>query len=120
MRKEEIMKDYKKDIAAYLDEVKGREAYSTEKVIEDLRHSKHVCVFGIGAISYPIISAIRNFTAIKIDFLCDNDQSKWGNIYHENLRCISPGELEKYGDDVAIVIATQHYKEIYHSLKKGG
>jgi FkbM family methyltransferase len=120
VRKEEIMKDYKKDIAAYLDEVKGREAYSTEKVIEDLRHSKHVCVFGIGAISYPIISAIRNFTDIKIDFLCDNDQAKWGKIYHDNLKCISPDDLQIFADDVAILITTQHYENIYEQLKKRG
>lgn len=114
------MKDYKREIAAYLDEVKEREKYSIDKLIDDIRRSKYVCVFGIGAISYPIISAIRNFTDIKIDFLCDNDQAKWGNIYHENLTCISPDELEKYGDNVAILIATQHYKEIYGQLKKRG
>jgi FkbM family methyltransferase len=114
------MRNYKREIAAYLDEVKEKGKYTLDKIIEDIRSSKYVCVFGIGAISYPIISAIRNFTAIKIDFLCDNDQSKWGNIYHEDLRCISPDELEQYGYDVAILIATQHYAEIYEQLKKRG
>lgn len=114
------MRDYKREIAIYLDEVKARETHSIDKVIEDIKRSKYVCVFGIGAISYPIISAIRNFTTIKIDFLCDNDQAKWGKTYRGNLICIPPEELEKYGDEVSILIATQHYKEIYGQLKRMG
>jgi len=114
------MKNHKREIAVYLDEVKEREKYTLDKIIEDIRSSKHVCVFGIGAISYPIIAAMRNFTDIKIDFLCDNDQAKWGKIYHDNLKCISPNDLDKFGDDVAILIATQHYKDIYGQLKEKG
>jgi FkbM family methyltransferase len=114
------MRDYKREIAKYLDEVKQREKYSIDEVIENIKHTQNVCLFGIGMISYPIISAIRNYTNIRIDFLCDNDDSKWGNIYHDNLRCISPDELGKYGDDVAVLIATRHYKEIYKQLKKRG
>jgi FkbM family methyltransferase len=114
------MRNYKKDIAAYLDTIKEKKKYRIDRALEDIRRSKYVCVFGIGAISYPIISAIRNFTDITIDFLCDNDSSKWGKIYHENLMCISPDELARYGDDVAILIATQHYQEIYEQLTTRG
>jgi FkbM family methyltransferase len=114
------MRDYKRELAIYLDAIKKREKHSIDEVIENIKHAKHVCVFGIGMISYPIISAVQNLTDIRIDFLCDNDDSKWGNIYHDNLRCISPDELKEYGDDVAILIATQHYKKIYEQLKNNG
>ncbi len=114
------MKDYKKEIAAYLDEVKGREKYKIDQVLEDIGRAKHVCVFGMGAISYPIVAALRNFTNIRIDLLSDNDQAKWGKIYHCDLLCVPPGEIAKYGNDVAVLITTQHYAEIYGQLKKMG
>ena len=118
--KGKTMRDYKREIAAYLDEVKTREKYYVDKVIEDVKQAKKICVFGMGAISYPIIAALKNFTDIRIDFLCDNDPSKWGNIYHGNLQCLSPDDLGNYGNDVAVLITTQHYKEIYQQLKKMG
>jgi hypothetical protein len=112
------MKDYKREIAAYLDEVKERDCYRLDEVISDIKQAKKVCVFGIGAISFPIIAALRDIAAIRVDFLCDNDSTKWGNIYQENMPCISPEELETYGQEVAIVVTTQHYKAIYEQLKK--
>jgi FkbM family methyltransferase len=112
--------DYKKEISGYLDEVIGRKKFNIERIKEEIKKSKHVCVFGVGAISYPIISSIRKFTDIKIDFLSDNDKSKWGKIYHNDLKCISPDELEAYKDDVAVLITTQHYKAIYSQLSDRG
>jgi len=112
--------DYKKEVSNYLDEVLKRKEFSIDRIKKEIKSSKHVCVFGIGAISYPIISSIKNFTDIKIDFLSDNDQTKWGKIYHNDLKCISPAELEKYKDDIAILITTQHYKKIYQQLLKKG
>jgi len=110
------MRDYKKEIAAYLDKIKERDRHSIDRVLEDVKSSKYVCVFGIGAISYPIISALKALSDIRIDFLCDNDKAKWGKYYHGDLLCISPDELEKYTEEVAILITTQHYKDIYAQL----
>jgi FkbM family methyltransferase len=112
--------DYKKVIGDYLDEVLERKEFSIDRIKAQIKNSRHVCVFGIGAISYPIISSIRNFTDIKIDFLSDNDQTKWGKTFHNDLKCISPKELEKYKDDIAILITTQHYKKIYQQLLEKG
>lgn len=114
------MMDYKKEIAKYLDAVMERKDFSIDRIKREIKNSKYVCVFGIGAISYPIISSIRNFTDIKIDFLSDNDQTKWGKTFHDDLKCISPKELEKYKDDIAILITTQHYKKIYQQLLEKG
>jgi hypothetical protein len=112
------MRNYKKEITEYLDAVKGREKHSIDKVIEDIRRSKYVCVFGAGMTSFTIVSFLKRYADITIDFLCDNDESKWGKIYHDNLMCISPSELERYRDEVTIVIATQYYKEIFEQLKR--
>jgi len=112
--------DYKKAIGDYLDEVMERKEFSIDRIKKEIKNSKYVCVFGLGAISFPIISSIKNFTDIKIDFLSDNDQTKWGKTFHDDLKCISPKELEKYKDDIAILITTQHYKKIYQQLLEKG
>ena len=112
--------NYKKELSRYLDEVLERKEFSIDRIKEEIKSSKYVCVFGIGAISYPIISSIKNFTDIRIDFLSDNDQTKWGKIYHNDLKCISPEKLENYKDNVAILITTQYYKKIHDQLIKKG
>lgn len=114
------MMDYKKAISDYLDEVLGRKEFSIDRIRKEIKNSRYVCVFGIGEMSYPIISAIRNFTDIKINFLSDNDQTKWGKTFHNDLKCISPKDLGKYNNDIAILITTRHYKKIYQQLLKNG
>jgi FkbM family methyltransferase len=114
------MRDYKKEISDYLNDVLKRKEFSIDRIKAQIQNSKYVCVFGIGTISYPIISSIINLTDIKIDFLSDNDQTKWGKTFHNDLKCISPTELEKYKDDIVILITTQHYKKIYQQLLKKG
>lgn len=92
---------------------------NTDQIKSEIKSSKYICVFGIGAISYPIITAIQYFTDIKIDFLCDNDSKKWGNFYH-NYKCISPSTLAHFKDEVSVIIATRHYKEINKQLNEMG
>ncbi len=110
------MMDYKKSIADYLDEVLKKEEFSIDRIKSEIRSAKYLCVFSVGVVSSSIISAIRKCTDIEIDFLSDNDSSKWGKTFHGGLKCISPKELEKYKDDIAILITTQHYKNIYQQL----
>jgi FkbM family methyltransferase len=112
--------DYKKEISNFIDEMKKREKSNLDTIIENIKSSKYVCVFGAGAISYPIISAVRKYTDINIDFLCDNDNSKWGIVFNTGLKCISPVELEKYKGNISIIIATSHYLEIYNQLSEKG
>lgn len=114
------MKNYKREISEYLDEVKNRKFSSTDEVLKELSCAKYVCIFGLGAISYPIIAAMKKISDIKINFLSDNDPSKWGKYYHENLLCISPKELEKYGNDVTILVTTQYYRDICAQLRSQG
>ncbi|MFA5300790.1 MAG: hypothetical protein WC389_21580, partial [Lutibacter sp.] len=92
---------------------------NTDQIKSEIKSSKYICVFGIGAISYPIITAINYFTDIKIDFLCDNDQDKVGRFYH-NYKCISPSTLATFKDDVSVIISTRHYKTINNQLAKMG
>lgn len=112
--------DHKRQLLACLDEVARAGHSAIDTVLDRIRRSPHLCVFGIGAISYPIISALTKFTDLEISFLCDNDPSKWGKRFHGGLPCISPRELRTYGQDTAILITTQHYAEIYEQLTRMG
>jgi len=112
--------DYKKAIGDYLDEVLKRKEFSIDRIKREIKSSKVVCAFGLGMVSYPIITAIKKLTDIKINFSSDNDSSKWGKTFHDNLKCISPKELEEYKDDIAILITTQHYKKIHQQLLEKG
>ncbi len=114
------MMDYKKAIGDYLDEVLKRKEFSIDRIKREIKSSKVVCAFGLGMVSYPIITAIKKLTDIKINFSSDNDSSKWGKTFHDNLKCISPKELEEYKDDIAILITTQHYKKIHQQLLEKG
>lgn len=110
--------DYRKELAEYLDGIEGRETHSIDKVIEAVGRSKYVCVFGAGNTSQTLLSMLAQMTDIKIDFLCDNDQAKWGKVFFGGLTCISPRELEKYRDDVGVIIATRYCKEVYAQLRE--
>jgi FkbM family methyltransferase len=114
------LKDHSEEIATYLDAVKQRERRHIDDVFDNLRHAKHVCVFGAGMTSETVVALLRKLTDIKVDFLCDNDPAKWGRIFSGDLVCHSPDELERYRDDVAIVIATKHCKEVHAQLRARG
>jgi FkbM family methyltransferase len=80
-----------------------------------------VGVFGVGAISFPIVAAIREFTGIRINFLCDNDPAKWGRMHHGDLRCLPPDDIDDYADkDTAIIITAQAYQAICAQLRRKG
>ncbi|NLI75713.1 MAG: FkbM family methyltransferase [Candidatus Riflebacteria bacterium] len=110
------MNTHSTELADYLDSLKNRSRSRIDEVLEQISRSRYVCVFGMGAISKPIIRSIRANTGINIDFVCDNDPAKWGKIFHGDLRCLSPQELSRYGQEVAILITTQHYQEIRSQL----
>jgi len=112
------MRNYKREIAEYLDEVKERGQDYLDKTLEEIKKTKYVCVFGAGMTSQTLISMLKKLTDITIDFLCDNDEAKWGKVFYEDLTCISPDELEKYKDKVGVIIATRYYKEVYDQLRK--
>jgi len=112
--------DYKKEIGDYLGTVMERKEFSVDRIKGEIKSSKYVCAFGLGIVSYPIIAAIRKLTDIKINFLSDNDPTKWGKTFHYDLKCISPTELERYRNDIAILITTQYYKKIYAQLLEKG
>lgn len=114
------MRDIKSDLLSYLDAMEGRNEHSIDQALASISRARTVCVFGMGAISYPIVEALRRLSSIRIDFVSDNDPAKWGKTFHGNLPCIPPQELTRFRDDLAVLIATQHYPAIRQQLHDAG
>lgn len=77
---------------------------------------KYVCIFGMGNLGKGTADALTK-EGIVVDFFCDNDSSKTGDIY-KGVECISLDELTENKEDTIIIIATRHYKDIYRQLSK--
>lgn len=77
---------------------------------------KHICIFGLGNIGLPTLYILKE-KGIKIDFLCDNNMTKWGKEYG-GIVCLSPDELKKYKEDTLVIICGRAYKEIYRQLSE--
>ncbi|MEI6826587.1 MAG: SDR family NAD(P)-dependent oxidoreductase [Desulfuromonadales bacterium] len=80
-----------------------------------LSNTKYLCLFGIGASLNDCYRQLLVSLNRKPDYLCDNDQGKWGQEFF-GIKCLSPEELAKLGDEVAVVITVRRYEEIYRQL----
>jgi len=110
------MQNYKNEVVEYLDNIKSNGYNAIENLINELKQTKYVCLFGIGMVCDPIVECIRKYTDVDIDFLCDNDPAKWGKNFFGDLICLSPKELTSYKDDISIIITTQHYDSVFDQL----
>jgi len=110
------VRDYQKEMASYLDSVQDGKEDRLDQAIENIKQSKYVCVFGAGMTSYRIVSLLRSLFEVRIDFMCDNDTEKRGKFFYGDIVCISPEELQKYRSDVAVIIASIFWEDIYEQL----
>lgn len=85
--------------------------------LEDLDRFSHICIWGAGEQGRKFIDIVKN--DVKIDFICDNNASKWG-IEIDKIPCISPQELEQYKNDVVIIVPTGHHISVVQQLKEAG
>jgi NAD(P)-dependent dehydrogenase (short-subunit alcohol dehydrogenase family) len=76
-------------------------------------------MFGLGAqfqYCYPqLVLSLGREPA----FLCDNASEKWGRKFFDK-KCISPMELGRLGNSIAVVITVRRYEEIYRQLSEMG
>lgn len=94
--------------------------FKQKRVYEVFFESKgKICIFGAGALGISICAWLKN-SGIMVSFLCDNDLSKVGFNYYENIPCISYSELYKQKDDVYVIVAienNEHNKIVNEQLK---
>lgn len=67
---------------------------------------KYVCLFGAGDAADKYWYQFVTDRGFKIDFFCDNDRNKWNQTIMDNIICVSPNELLKYGKDVLCLVST--------------
>ena len=80
---------------------------------------KYVCLFGAG---YAADSCWYQFVidrGFNVNFFSDNDKNKWGKVIVDNIICIPPNEILRYGKDVLCLVSTSvlYIDEIVLQLK---
>lgn len=83
---------------------------------------KYVCLFGAG---YAADSCWYQFVidrGFNVNFFSDNDKNKWGKVIVDNIICIPPYEILRYGKDVLCLVSTSvlYMDEIVLQLKSMG
>lgn len=79
---------------------------------------KYICIWSVGLFAQGFQRAL-DAENIKVDFFCDNNPAKWGEVV-QGIKCISPEECLAYGDDVLILIASKYHRDIALQLKSKG
>ncbi|MBP2630524.1 MAG: hypothetical protein H6Q70_1152 [Firmicutes bacterium] len=111
--------NYKKAIAEIIDkEMENQNGYAKEW-IKEITKNKYICIFGGGQHGFNWFNYLKELN-IKVDFICDNDESKWNRRLFEDVKCISPSELKNYKDNVSIIIAIRNFDPICKQLMQVG
>lgn len=82
---------------------------------------KRTVFFGAGERGKVAVDYAKN-NAIKVDFLVDNDPSKWGEIYGGNVAVYSPQHLQEiYGDlEVILTLSPRFENQVIVQLEEMG
>ncbi len=78
-----------------------------------------VVFYGCGAILHSIVDSWNKHIGRKIDYCCDSDSRKWGQVYCGAL-CLSPEELLAIKDECVVFVTIGDFKPVYEWLKGQG
>jgi FkbM family methyltransferase len=92
----------------------ARRNYRAE-VLEMTASHRYVAFYGCGAILGSIIETWQELVGRKIDFCCDSNPAKWQKTFY-GVPCISPAELEKYKDELAVFVTVGDYEPVLKYL----
>lgn len=82
--------------------------------------NRHLCVFGTGKVFADNFYTLEKKLGRKIDYACDNNPAKWGQMLF-GVKCLSKDELLTKKDNVLIVItALEHWRSIADQLINDG
>ena len=79
---------------------------------------KYICLFGAGDAADKYWYQFVIDRGFKVDFFCDNDTEKWNKTIINNIMCISPEELLKYGKDVLRNICLLPWKKYQNIVNR--
>jgi FkbM family methyltransferase len=86
-----------------------------KEVLELTSSSRFVAFYGCGAIFGSIVETWRELIGRNIDFCCDSDSSKWQKVF-AGVTCISPAELEKFKDELAVFVTVGDFEPVLNDL----
>jgi FkbM family methyltransferase len=99
-----------------MDAVWDKAKRERKQLSEKLHASNHICLFGCGqvgqAVAYDLAEA-----GVRVDFFCDNNSKLWGRKINQGAKCISIHELERYRNDVLILVTTGYFQEVCEQLR---
>jgi 3-oxoacyl-[acyl-carrier protein] reductase len=88
---------------------------SLREMREGFGGAGRLCLFGVGVLLENCLRQFKLSLGREPDFLCDNDPGKWGRLFH-GVPCISPSELERLKDGMAVIITVRRYEGIAKQL----
>lgn len=69
---------------------------------------KYVSLFGVGQLAESWgYNFVKEWSNNDIVCFSDNNPNMWGKTIIDGLKCVPPGELSKYGDDMIVVILVE-------------
>lgn len=80
---------------------------------------EYVVFYGCGSMFHSVIDTWNTYICRKIDYCCDSDSVKWGNLF-DGIKCISPQDLLAIKDRCAVFVTMDEFKQVFCSLKKSG
>lgn len=91
-------------------------------LLENRGNYKYICMFGAGYAANVYWFQFIKDLGFSVDFFSDNNADLWGKKIIEDIMCIPPAELVKYGKDVLCLVSTSalYTAEIVLQLKDMG
>ncbi|NVN89007.1 MAG: SDR family oxidoreductase [Desulfuromonadales bacterium] len=84
-----------------------------------LNSASKICLFGVGVSLSDCYQQLIQSLGRKPDYLCDNSPGKWGRQFW-GVSCISPEELGRLGERIAVIITVRRYEDIHLQLSALG
>lgn len=91
-------------------------------LLENKDKYKYICMFGAGYAADRYWLQFVNDLGFSVDFFSDNNVDLWGKKIKEDIICIPPTELIKYGKEVLCLVSTSalYTEEVVSQLKEMG
>lgn len=90
-----------------------------ESIRQAIQNYRYVVFYGCGIIYDSIVDTWMEYVQRPIDYCCDSNPEKWGKSFR-GVPCISPQELEKIKDQVAIFVTVGQFKPVFEQLRSQG
>jgi FkbM family methyltransferase len=96
----------------------GRANYQ-EEVRRLVQKHSYVVFYGCGAILNSIVETWTERIGRPIDFCCDSDPAKWGQVFC-GARCLSPDELVTIKDHCSVFVTIGQFRPVFDFLTATG